>query len=317
MDELPPKQLIPRAETSPSANPAQSAEPETELAEIKAPKTKTTPMSNKASAKAQPRPPGPPKKDLLRIVNKIQQKDEYQIFGEPVTEEMAPGYFDVVSRPMDFFTIRNTVNAGDYGSWEELQDDLLLMFDNAMAYNGPETMYHQVALTMKDLAVKMVELGKEGVQCFRGKTAAIMRAHNAAQRNAVLQALEAEAAEKMEDSAFHGEGVAIDFGATRKGPGRPPGSTNAIKDMPAVRPGGEDFRHTYSHSAIGAVPAHVCVYAGIANGATTEGVAFGGGRQSMQHVQSLSEEAYTLSMCRFMPGLKGVARDIAMKRLAL
>lgn len=73
----------------------------------------------------------------------------------------APGYFDVVSRPMDFFTIRNTVNAGDYGSWEELQDDLLLMFDNAMAYNGPETMYHQVALTMKDLAVKMVELGKE------------------------------------------------------------------------------------------------------------------------------------------------------------
>lgn len=146
-----------------------------------------------------------------------------------------------------------------------------------------------------------------------------MRAHNAAQRNAVLEALEAESLENLDDSAHAGEngqGYAIDFGAPRKGPGRPPGSTNAFKDLPSVRPSGEDYRHTYSHTAIGAVPPAVCVFAGVADGATTEGVAFGGGRPSLQRVQPLSEEAYVMSICRFVPRIRGAARELAMKWLA-
>lgn len=62
---------------------------------------------------------------------------------------------------MDFLTIRTKVAAGDYSSWEELEDDLVLMFDNAMLYNSPETIFHKLALSMKDLSRKMIELGKQ------------------------------------------------------------------------------------------------------------------------------------------------------------
>ena len=41
--------------------------------------------------------------------------DTYSIFQEPVTEESAPGYFDVITRPMDFGSMRKKVIKGNYG----------------------------------------------------------------------------------------------------------------------------------------------------------------------------------------------------------
>ena len=48
-----------------------------------------------------------------------------------------------------------------------LQDDLDVMFDNAMAYNSPDTVYHKLARSLKAVAAKMVELAKQGVTDFR------------------------------------------------------------------------------------------------------------------------------------------------------
>ncbi len=62
---------------------------------------------------------------------------------------------------MDFSTIRMKVLQDKYGSWEELEADLMLMFDNAMLYNSPETIFHQLALSMKNLASKLVDLGRQ------------------------------------------------------------------------------------------------------------------------------------------------------------
>lgn len=41
------------------------------------------------------------------------------------------------------------------------------MFDNAMAYNSPDTVYHKQARSLKAVAAKMVELAKQGVTDFR------------------------------------------------------------------------------------------------------------------------------------------------------
>lgn len=41
--------------------------------------------------------------------------DTYSIFQEPVSENDAPGYFDVVKRPMDFGSMRKKVIKGNYG----------------------------------------------------------------------------------------------------------------------------------------------------------------------------------------------------------
>ena len=62
---------------------------------------------------------------------------------------------------MDFSTIRQKVLEEKYGSWDELESDMMLMFDNAMLYNGPDTIFHQLALTMKNLASKLLDLGKQ------------------------------------------------------------------------------------------------------------------------------------------------------------
>ena len=48
-----------------------------------------------------------------------------------------------------------------------VQDDLDVMFDNAMAYNSPDTVYHKQARSLKTVAAKMVELAKQGVTDFR------------------------------------------------------------------------------------------------------------------------------------------------------
>jgi hypothetical protein len=49
---------------------------------------KNTSSAGKLAGKPGDNPDAPLRKDLIRIVDKIQNKDEYQIFGEPVTEEM-------------------------------------------------------------------------------------------------------------------------------------------------------------------------------------------------------------------------------------
>lgn len=57
----------------------------------------------------------------------------------------APGYSAVIARPMDFATIRARLDTGGYRSWDALAGDMALMFDNAMKFNRPDTVYHKQA----------------------------------------------------------------------------------------------------------------------------------------------------------------------------
>ena len=115
----------------------------------------------------------------------------------------APGYFSVVQRAMDFTTMRAKVQGDSYSAWQQfevqlmpchrpvlplslqacaievcshasgshtwllLQDDMDVMFDNAMVYNTPDTVYYKQARSLKALAAKMVGLAKQGVTDFR------------------------------------------------------------------------------------------------------------------------------------------------------
>jgi len=52
---------------------------------------------------------------MLTITLQLLRYDNYSIFKEPVTEEAAPGYSDVIKNPMDFGTMRGKVLKGNYG----------------------------------------------------------------------------------------------------------------------------------------------------------------------------------------------------------
>ena len=61
--------------------------------------------------------------------------DEWDWFKSPVTEDIAPGYFNVIRRPMDLSTIKNRLHT--YTCIEEFDSDVTLMIDNCFLYNDP------------------------------------------------------------------------------------------------------------------------------------------------------------------------------------
>ena len=66
----------------------------------------------------------------------------------PVTEEIAPGYFDTIAKPMDLQTMeRRLLRFRDYYKRPEvLRVDIELMVENCKTFNGQDTMYYKLAV---------------------------------------------------------------------------------------------------------------------------------------------------------------------------
>lgn len=59
-----------------------------------------------------------------------------------VTEDIAPGYFSIISQPMDLSTIQSKLFK--YRSVTDFDKDVQLMFENAQAYNPADNQVHKV-----------------------------------------------------------------------------------------------------------------------------------------------------------------------------
>ncbi|VDK36737.1 unnamed protein product [Taenia asiatica] len=74
------------------------------------------------------------------------KRDHKGIFAKPVTEDIAPDYFSIISRPMDLGTIYSQLESRNYYSTAgQFLSDVRLMCENAMCYNPPDTIYYQKA----------------------------------------------------------------------------------------------------------------------------------------------------------------------------
>lgn len=142
--------------------------------------------------------PAAKREDMERVVRLIQRRDHHGIFKDPVTEDVAPGYFKVIQEPMDFTTMRGKLERGEYLTYEDLQRDLRLMFLNAMTYNPAGSPFYSHARAMLFSAEKLVEQARQGVLSQR-QAAGEARKHNAqlraqerAQRDALRAAARAE-----------------------------------------------------------------------------------------------------------------------------
>ena len=136
--------------------------------------TPASTSAREAEAEAAPEPPkvggqnltiDPPKmksegavskKKIEDALNKLQKLDRTHIFAYPVTEDIAPGYFSVISEPMDFTTIRARLKNNDYLSFYPFCVDVEKMYRNALLYNPPSTEIHQLAATMLERARRML-----------------------------------------------------------------------------------------------------------------------------------------------------------------
>jgi hypothetical protein len=76
-------------------------------------------------------------------ITKMNKYDRYSVFAESVGDAEAPGYSDVVKKPMDFGTMMTKVDKKDYGRGDTaaaaLYEDFLLVFDNCRLYNPEDS----------------------------------------------------------------------------------------------------------------------------------------------------------------------------------
>lgn len=78
---------------------------------------------------------------LLRAIitastSAMRKVDTDNVFLFPVTNEIAPGYSEVINQPMCILTMEEKADAAKYRNLKEFEDDVRLMFDNCIKYNN-------------------------------------------------------------------------------------------------------------------------------------------------------------------------------------
>lgn len=79
------------------------------------------------------------------------------VFLQPVTDEIAPGYHSIVHRPMDLATIKKNIETSLIRTTAEFQRDIMLMFQNAVMYNSLDHDVYHMALEMQRDVLEQVQ----------------------------------------------------------------------------------------------------------------------------------------------------------------
>ncbi|EDR28252.1 bromodomain-containing factor, putative [Entamoeba dispar SAW760] len=82
---------------------------------------------------------------------KLMNQPESPAFNTPVDPValQVPTYFSVIKRPMDLGTIKHNLSDKKYITKEEFQADMLLVFDNALLFNHPDSEVYHWAVKLK------------------------------------------------------------------------------------------------------------------------------------------------------------------------
>ncbi|AET01108.2 bromodomain protein [Medicago truncatula] len=100
-----------------------------------------------------------PEKQILELVlDTLQRKDTYEIFAEPVDPNEVENYYTIVKQPMDFGTMRAKLHEGMYKTLQQFEHDVFLIFNNAMNFNPPGTIYFKQARVIGELAKKVFDV---------------------------------------------------------------------------------------------------------------------------------------------------------------
>ena len=105
--------------------------------------------------------PPPKPATMLDLVKRLQAKDKHGVFAEPVTEAIAPGYFAVITAPMDFRTLKENVKLGKYQTWDLFVSDLEQIYLNAVAYNPVGTVFHVLAAKTLEQSRRLTQRARE------------------------------------------------------------------------------------------------------------------------------------------------------------
>ncbi|CAD8144614.1 unnamed protein product [Paramecium octaurelia] len=82
------------------------------------------------------------------------------LFHQPVDQKKygISDYYEIVTKPMDFGTIKNKLNSNVYTSCQEFYDDVMQVFENCILYNGETSEVGQIGLNIRQEFQSQLEL---------------------------------------------------------------------------------------------------------------------------------------------------------------
>ncbi|XP_070649759.1 bromodomain-containing protein 8-like isoform X1 [Bos indicus] len=98
------------------------------------------------------------KKTLLPVWKMIASHRFSSPFLKPVSERQAPGYKDVVKRPMDLTSLKRNLSKGRIRTMAQFQRDLMLMFQNAVMYNDSDHHVYHMAVEMQREVLEQIQV---------------------------------------------------------------------------------------------------------------------------------------------------------------
>lgn len=98
------------------------------------------------------------KKSVMLVYNRLATNKYASLFLKPITEDQAPGYNNIVYRPMDLQTIKKNIESGAIRTTLEFKRDILLMFNNAIMYNKTNGTIYNMAKQMQQESLQPIEI---------------------------------------------------------------------------------------------------------------------------------------------------------------
>jgi hypothetical protein len=91
------------------------------------------------------------KRQCIAIINKLRKRGITSIFAEPVDPDFdnCPDYLEVIDRPMDLGTVLHKLDSNSYDTFREFCADVQLIWQNAIDYNGPDTLFAYFAFQFR------------------------------------------------------------------------------------------------------------------------------------------------------------------------
>lgn len=87
-------------------------------------------------------------KFLLHLLSEITAHKAGTLFSQPIKENEAPGYHDIIYHPIDLATIKKKIRDGTIPSTDQFSRDILRMFANCIMYNPPSSDIYGMAQEM-------------------------------------------------------------------------------------------------------------------------------------------------------------------------
>eukprot|EP00898_Chlorokybus_atmophyticus_P004892 jgi/Chlat1/5403/Chrsp35S05223 len=124
---------------------------------------------------------------VLTALKKYDERFGHSTFKEPVDDELVPDYYQVIPQPMDLSTMQQKLQSGQYARAEEgalcaFRNDIALMCQNAIRYNGQNTQYYIDA-------EQMLHFSNEILSKLETRIAAVVYGGRRASRNLDLDIL--------------------------------------------------------------------------------------------------------------------------------